>query len=175
MRCCTRAACRWVLGAGGQGGGLEGKLYLCAQPPGRAPQHPPTGCHSIDLVPARLPTPLRKQDPLVFAQEGWHYELDDREVRLAACGLLGCWHCSAVSGGCGAGVQRCGRAISVASAKLAPAPFFPRLTPPAPLLPARPPLPAPQAPLTFKGVVFNEMKGVYSSPDAVNGRVTQVG
>ena len=28
-------------------------------------------------------------------------------------------------------------------------------------------------PLTFKGVVFNEMKGVYSSPDSVNGRVTQ--
>jgi Zn-dependent M16 (insulinase) family peptidase len=47
-------------------------------------------------------------DPLTFAQEGWHYELDDKE-----------------------------------------------------------------APLTFKGVVFNEMKGVYSSPDAVNGRVTQ--
>ena len=28
-------------------------------------------------------------------------------------------------------------------------------------------------PLTFKGVVFNEMKGVYSSPDSVNARVTQ--
>ena len=25
----------------------------------------------------------------------------------------------------------------------------------------------------YKGVVFNEMKGVYSSPDSVNGRVTQ--
>ncbi|KAL4419647.1 hypothetical protein ABPG77_000544, partial [Micractinium sp. CCAP 211/92] len=49
------------------------------------------------------------EDPRIFAQEGWHYELDDKEV----------W------------------------------------------------------PLTFKGVVFNEMKGVYSSPDAVNGRVTQ--
>lgn len=34
------------------------------------------------------------------------------------------------------------------------------------------PLP-PQGPLTYKGVVFNEMKGVYSSPDSVNGRVTQ--
>ena len=31
----------------------------------------------------------------------------------------------------------------------------------------------PQAPLAYKGVVFNEMKGVYSSPDSVNGRVTQ--
>ena len=31
----------------------------------------------------------------------------------------------------------------------------------------------PQGPLVYKGVVFNEMKGVYSSPDAVNGRVTQ--
>lgn len=48
------------------------------------------------------------EDPLIFAQEGWHFELDDKE-----------------------------------------------------------------APLTFKGVVFNEMKGVYSSPDSVNGRVTQ--
>ncbi|EFN52070.1 hypothetical protein CHLNCDRAFT_139318 [Chlorella variabilis] len=48
------------------------------------------------------------EDPRIFAQEGWHYELDDKE-----------------------------------------------------------------APLTYKGVVFNEMKGVYSSPDAVNGRVTQ--
>lgn len=48
------------------------------------------------------------EDPRIFAQEGWHYELDDKE-----------------------------------------------------------------GPLTFKGVVFNEMKGVYSSPDAVNGRVTQ--
>eukprot|EP00887_Chlorella_sp_A99_P003900 scaffold11.g3900.t1 len=47
-------------------------------------------------------------DPRIFAQEGWHYELD-----------------------------------------------------------------APQDPLAFKGVVFNEMKGVYSSPDSVNGRVTQ--
>lgn len=28
-------------------------------------------------------------------------------------------------------------------------------------------------PLTLKGVVFNEMKGVYSSPDSVNARVTQ--
>lgn len=29
------------------------------------------------------------------------------------------------------------------------------------------------APLTFKGVVFNEMKGVYSSPDSLIGRYTQ--
>ncbi len=28
-------------------------------------------------------------------------------------------------------------------------------------------------PLTYKGVVFNEMKGVYSSPDAVHGRAAQ--
>lgn len=48
------------------------------------------------------------KDPKIFAQEGWHYELD-----------------------------------------------------------------TPKDPLTFKGVVFNEMKGVYSSPDSVNGRVTQ--
>lgn len=48
------------------------------------------------------------RDPRIFAQEGWHLELDD-----------------------------------------------------------------PSDPLTFKGVVFNEMKGVYSSPDSVNGRVTQ--
>jgi hypothetical protein len=27
--------------------------------------------------------------------------------------------------------------------------------------------------MTFKGVVYNEMKGVYSSPDSVNGRFTQ--
>ena len=31
----------------------------------------------------------------------------------------------------------------------------------------------PKEELTFKGVVFNEMKGVYSSPDSVNGRITQ--
>ncbi|MCB9153956.1 MAG: insulinase family protein [Caldilineae bacterium] len=31
----------------------------------------------------------------------------------------------------------------------------------------------PDAPLTFKGVVFNEMKGVYSSPDSLIGRYTQ--
>lgn len=31
----------------------------------------------------------------------------------------------------------------------------------------------PSDPLTFKGVVFNEMKGVYSSPDSVNARITQ--
>ncbi len=31
----------------------------------------------------------------------------------------------------------------------------------------------PDAPLTFKGVVFNEMKGVYSSPDALIGRYSQ--
>lgn len=42
------------------------------------------------------------QDEMTFQQEGWHFELDDKE-----------------------------------------------------------------APLTFKGVVFNEMKGVYSSPDSV--------
>lgn len=48
------------------------------------------------------------KDPRIFAQEGWHYELDD-----------------------------------------------------------------PSQPITYKGVVFNEMKGVYSSPDSVNGRVTQ--
>lgn len=48
------------------------------------------------------------KDPKIFAQEGWHLELDD-----------------------------------------------------------------PSDPLSFKGVVFNEMKGVYSSPDSVNGRVTQ--
>jgi len=28
-------------------------------------------------------------------------------------------------------------------------------------------------PLTYKGVVFNEMKGVYSSPDAIHGRTCQ--
>ena len=27
--------------------------------------------------------------------------------------------------------------------------------------------------ITYKGVVFNEMKGVYSQPDSVNGTVTQ--
>ncbi len=48
------------------------------------------------------------KDPQIFAQEGWHLELDD-----------------------------------------------------------------PSQPLTYKGVVFNEMKGVYSSPDSVNGRITQ--
>ena len=32
---------------------------------------------------------------------------------------------------------------------------------------------SPEGPITFKGVVFNEMKGVYSSPDSVNARVTQ--
>jgi len=31
----------------------------------------------------------------------------------------------------------------------------------------------PKDPLTYKGVVFNEMKGVYSSPDAVHGRTCQ--
>lgn len=31
----------------------------------------------------------------------------------------------------------------------------------------------PEDEITFKGVVFNEMKGVYSSPDSVNGRLTQ--
>jgi Zn-dependent M16 (insulinase) family peptidase len=31
----------------------------------------------------------------------------------------------------------------------------------------------PKQPLTYKGVVFNEMKGVYSSPDAVHGRAAQ--
>ncbi|KAK9810180.1 hypothetical protein WJX72_006221 [[Myrmecia] bisecta] len=31
----------------------------------------------------------------------------------------------------------------------------------------------PKEEMTFKGVVFNEMKGVYSSPDSVNGRATQ--
>ncbi|KAI8103761.1 hypothetical protein M9435_006289 [Picochlorum sp. BPE23] len=31
----------------------------------------------------------------------------------------------------------------------------------------------PSDPLAYKGVVYNEMKGVYSSPDSVNGRVTQ--
>lgn len=33
-------------------------------------------------------------------------------------------------------------------------------------------LPA-QDELSFKGVVFNEMKGVYSSPDSMNSRATQ--
>ncbi len=33
--------------------------------------------------------------------------------------------------------------------------------------------PRTQDDLTYKGVVFNEMKGVYSSPDSVNGRFTQ--
>ncbi len=32
---------------------------------------------------------------------------------------------------------------------------------------------AAQEDVTFKGVVFNEMKGVYSSPDSMNGRITQ--
>lgn len=31
----------------------------------------------------------------------------------------------------------------------------------------------PDAPLTYKGVVFNEMKGVYSAPDALIGRYSQ--
>lgn len=33
--------------------------------------------------------------------------------------------------------------------------------------------PGVQDELTFKGVVFNEMKGVYSSPDSMNSRATQ--
>src|SRR5262245_20568473 len=31
----------------------------------------------------------------------------------------------------------------------------------------------PDAPMTYKGVVFNEMKGVYSSPDALLGKLSQ--
>lgn len=31
----------------------------------------------------------------------------------------------------------------------------------------------PKEPLTYKGVVYNEMKGVYSSPDQIMNRVTQ--
>mmetsp|Transcript_45662 Transcript_45662/g.140731 ORF Transcript_45662/g.140731 Transcript_45662/m.140731 type:complete len:1065 (+) Transcript_45662:44-3238(+) len=50
-------------------------------------------------------SPRAKRDPTVFAQEGWHYELD-----------------------------------------------------------------AAEEPLTYKGVVFNEMKGVYSSPDQLHYR-----
>ena len=34
-------------------------------------------------------------------------------------------------------------------------------------------LEAPDDPLTYKGVVYNEMKGVYSSPDSLLGRATQ--
>lgn len=49
--------------------------------------------------------PRALKDPRVLAQEGWHYEIEDKEQ-----------------------------------------------------------------PLTFKGVVFNEMKGVYSNPDAAHGR-----
>ena len=52
--------------------------------------------------------PRAKRDPTVLAQEGWHYELEDKE-----------------------------------------------------------------APLTYKGVVFNEMKGVYSSPDSRMYRASQ--
>ena len=32
---------------------------------------------------------------------------------------------------------------------------------------------APEAEMTYKGVVYNEMKGVYSNPDSVLGRITQ--
>eukprot|EP00638_Chattonella_subsalsa_P000190 CAMPEP_0117753950 /NCGR_PEP_ID=MMETSP0947-20121206/12545_1 /TAXON_ID=44440 /ORGANISM="Chattonella subsalsa, Strain CCMP2191" /LENGTH=1031 /DNA_ID=CAMNT_0005572959 /DNA_START=256 /DNA_END=3351 /DNA_ORIENTATION=+ len=32
---------------------------------------------------------------------------------------------------------------------------------------------SPEAPLTYKGVVYNEMKGVYSSPDSLMARATQ--
>ncbi len=34
-------------------------------------------------------------------------------------------------------------------------------------------LDAPDAPITYKGVVFNEMKGVYSSPDALLSKLSQ--
>lgn len=34
-------------------------------------------------------------------------------------------------------------------------------------------LESPEDPLTYKGVVYNEMKGVYSSPDSLLGRATQ--
>jgi presequence protease len=30
-----------------------------------------------------------------------------------------------------------------------------------------------QDPIVYKGVVFNEMKGVYSQPDSMNGTITQ--
>ncbi|MCB0026089.1 MAG: insulinase family protein, partial [Caldilinea sp.] len=36
-------------------------------------------------------------------------------------------------------------------------------------------LEAPDAPLTYRGVVFNEMKGVYSSPDSILGRAASQG
>ena len=49
--------------------------------------------------------PRAINDPLVLAQEGWHYEIEKKDD-----------------------------------------------------------------PLTFKGVVFNEMKGLYSNPDALHGR-----
>jgi Zn-dependent M16 (insulinase) family peptidase len=34
-------------------------------------------------------------------------------------------------------------------------------------------LEAPEDPIVYKGVVFNEMKGVYSQPDSMNGTITQ--
>ncbi len=61
-------------------------------------------------------------------------------------------------------------------------------SPSTPLTPQRPPPPQPKVlqqegwhleledpkePLTYKGVVYNEMKGVYSSPDQIMNRVTQ--
>ena len=65
--------------------------------------------------------PACVSDPRTFAQEGWHYEVEDGKE--------------------GAG--------AVAST------------------------PVPGAAVRLKGVVFNEMKGVYSSPDAVHGRAVQ--
>jgi presequence protease len=59
-------------------------------------------------------------DPRTFAQEGWHYEVEDKE----------------------GGDDKIGSSAVPASVRL-------------------------------KGVVFNEMKGVYSSPDAVHGRAVQ--
>lgn len=59
-------------------------------------------------------------DPRTFAQEGWHYEVEDDKE---------------------------GGGVGTAS--------------------------VPGAAVRLKGVVFNEMKGVYSSPDAVHGRAVQ--
>lgn len=66
--------------------------------------------------------PACVSDPRTFAQEGWHYEVEEKE------------------GGVGG---------AIASATV------------------------PGAAVRLKGVVFNEMKGVYSSPDAVHGRAVQ--
>ena len=110
-------------------------------------------------------------DRRTFEQEGWHYELDAPKARGAAAAAAGPAP-PAPAPSLRSAADSCA-AVQGMLRRTCHTPRCQHLLPSAPSSHETHPTTDTQGEISYKGVVFNEMKGVYSSPDSIYYRAVQ--